>query len=133
RCEDSSRSARSNRRAKLDRSDCADTSGSQHPRKDGWSDRQRHQGAKNGYRVVKLSASDPMWRDDEELIGLMRQRFFSAVIGDVLDSLGLLHQFLPPSIQPLRDDMIVAGRVMPVVGQDLPPCEGGSAPSTPFG
>lgn len=28
--------------------------------------------------------------------------------------MGLLHQFLPPSLRPLRDDMVVFGRAMPV-------------------
>jgi hypothetical protein len=37
------------------------------------------------------------------------------VIGDTLDRLGRRHQFLPPEIQPLRDDMVVVGRAMPVL------------------
>ncbi len=34
-------------------------------------------------------------------------------------SLGLRHQFLPPAIQPLRDDMAVIGRAMPVLEADV--------------
>lgn len=60
-----------------------------------------------------------MWADDPELFALMRQRLFTAVVGDILDELGLLHQFLPPSMRPLHDDMIVAGRAMPVLEADL--------------
>ena len=70
-----------------------------------------------------------MWRDDDELFGLMRTKLFTAVVGDILDSLGLLHQFLPRTIQPLRDDMIVAGRAMPVLDVDGPEEPG----SKPFG
>jgi 4-hydroxy-4-methyl-2-oxoglutarate aldolase len=58
------------------------------------------------------------WKSDDELFELMRLKLFSAVIGDVLDTMGLLHQFLPPRIQPLRDDMIVVGRAMPVLSAD---------------
>jgi regulator of RNase E activity RraA len=61
----------------------------------------------------------PTWKDDLELFALMRQELFSAVVGDVLDGLGLLHQFLPPHIQPLRDDMVVLGRAMPVLEADF--------------
>jgi regulator of RNase E activity RraA len=59
-----------------------------------------------------------MWHDDEELFAMMRQKLFTAVVGDVMDKLGLLHQFLPPSIRPLRDDMVVLGRAMPVLEVD---------------
>lgn len=59
-----------------------------------------------------------MWQDDNELFKLMLQELFTAVVGDVLDKLKLFHQFLPPNIQPLRDDMIVVGRAMPVLDVD---------------
>lgn len=68
------------------------------------------------------------WTDDQELFGLMRSRLFTAVVGDILDEMGLLDQFLPPAIRPLHDDMVLAGRAMPVVEQDLE----GSA-EKPFG
>ena len=58
-------------------------------------------------------------QSDPELFDLMRRRLYSAVIGDVLDSLGYLHQFLPPQIQPLRHDMRVVGRAMPVLEVDI--------------
>ena len=56
-----------------------------------------------------------MWNNDDELFTLMRTRLFPAVVGDVLDTMGLLKQFLSPSIRPLRSDMVVAGRAMPVL------------------
>ena len=56
-----------------------------------------------------------MWQDDTELFALMRAKLFPAVIGDILDTMGLLHQFLPPTIRALRSDMVVVGRAMPVL------------------
>lgn len=58
------------------------------------------------------------WKSDEALFALMREGLYSAVIGDILDLGGMTHQFLPPKIQPLRDDMVVAGRAMPVLEAD---------------
>ncbi len=63
--------------------------------------------------------------NDDELLALCRNELFSAVIGDVMDLMGYTHQFLPPQVQPLRDDMIVAGRAMPVLEADD---EGGEGP-----
>lgn len=56
-----------------------------------------------------------MWKDDDELFALMRSRLFPAVVGDILDTMGLLHQFLSPGIRALRSDMVVCGRAMPVL------------------
>ena len=36
-----------------------------------------------------------------------------------MDAMGYIHQFLPPEIQPLRDDMVVLGRAMPVLEEDI--------------
>jgi regulator of RNase E activity RraA len=69
-----------------------------------------------------------MWRDDSELFAMAGAKLFSAVIGDVMDSLGLLNQFLPPQIQPLRNDMVVFGRSMPVLERDTD-----QPPTRPFG
>jgi len=59
------------------------------------------------------------YQDDHELLQLMKRELFSAVIGDVLDKMGRLHQFLPPKIKPLRPDMVVAGRAMTVLEADV--------------
>ncbi len=56
-----------------------------------------------------------MWRDEDELFGLMREKLFPAVVGDILDQMGFLKQFLKPQIRPLRADMVVCGRAMPVL------------------
>ena len=60
-----------------------------------------------------------IWKSDEELFALAKQELFTAVVGDVMDKMGLLHQFLPPRLQPLRDDMVAIGRAMPVLECDI--------------
>ena len=59
------------------------------------------------------------WSNDEELFGLARRELFTAVVGDIMDQMGYLRQFLPPAIQPLRDDMVVIGRAMTVLEADV--------------
>ncbi|MCY3918154.1 MAG: RraA family protein [Chloroflexi bacterium] len=59
------------------------------------------------------------WKDDLELFALARRELFTAVVGDVMDKLGFLHQFLPPRIGPLRPDMVVIGRAMTVLEADV--------------
>jgi regulator of RNase E activity RraA len=65
------------------------------------------------------------WKSDEELFALSRSELYTAVVGDIMDILGHKRQFLPASIQPLRDDMVVIGRAMPVLEMDD---EGGEGP-----
>jgi regulator of RNase E activity RraA len=60
-----------------------------------------------------------LWNSDEELFALAKRELFTAVVGDVMDKMGLLHQFLPPRLQPLRDDMVALGRAMPVLEADV--------------
>jgi regulator of RNase E activity RraA len=57
--------------------------------------------------------------DDGALFASMRAHLFTAVVGDVLDKMGYLHQFLPPELRPLRDDMVAIGRAMPVLEADF--------------
>jgi regulator of RNase E activity RraA len=60
-----------------------------------------------------------LWNSDEELFSLIRQELFTCVTGDVMDKMGLRHQFLPPQIRPLRPDMVLIGRAMPVLAVDV--------------
>ncbi len=60
-----------------------------------------------------------LWNSDEELFALAKRELFTAVVGDVMDKMGLLHQFLPPRLQPLRDDMVALGRALPVLEADV--------------
>jgi len=57
--------------------------------------------------------------DDDQLFQLMKTQLFSAVIGDIMDKLGFLNQFLSPKVQPLREHMLIAGRAMPVLEADV--------------
>jgi regulator of RNase E activity RraA len=61
----------------------------------------------------------PIWNNDSDLFSLIRSELFTCVVGDVMDKLDLQHQFLPPAIRPLRNDMVVVGRAMPVLSVDV--------------
>lgn len=46
-------------------------------------------------------------------------RLYTPVLGDILDALGYEHQFLPQPIHPMREQMKVMGRAMPVLMIDV--------------
>jgi regulator of RNase E activity RraA len=77
------------------------------------------------------------WGSDEELFDTFRRDLFTAVVGDVMDTMRLLRQFLPPQIKPLRNDMVVIGRALTVLEADVfvEPHDPGSTDfvSEPFG
>lgn len=60
-----------------------------------------------------------MWKDDNELFKICREEIFPALVGDILDKLGYRHQFLSPSVKPIRKDMVTIGRAMPVLEADV--------------
>ena len=60
-----------------------------------------------------------LWKSDDELFSIIQRELFTCVVGDVMDKIDLQHQFLPPQIQPLRQDMVVIGRAMPVLSVDV--------------
>ena len=60
-----------------------------------------------------------LWKNDDELFALVRRELFTCVVGDVMDKLQLLHQFLPPQIHPLHGEMVTVGRAMPVLSTDV--------------
>lgn len=59
------------------------------------------------------------WKSDSDLFGLCFRELYTPVVGDILDDLGYSHQFLPQPIQPLCEEMKLAGRAMPVVMIDV--------------
>lgn len=59
------------------------------------------------------------WKNDKELFSLMRTHLYTAVVGDILDQMQQYHQFLPQEIQPMQEDMVIAGRAMTVLEQDV--------------
>ena len=54
-----------------------------------------------------------------DILTTLRTRLFSAVVGDVMDELGLRRQFLPAEIRPLSPQTVLAGIAMPVVEEDI--------------
>jgi len=60
-----------------------------------------------------------LWNTEDELFAFARKELFAAVIGDVMDKLGLQHQFLPPRIRPLSPEMVVVGKAMTVLEADV--------------
>jgi regulator of RNase E activity RraA len=60
-----------------------------------------------------------LWNCDEELFAIAQRELFTCVVGDVMDRLRLVHQFLPPQIRPLQQDMVLIGRAMPVLSGDV--------------
>ena len=59
------------------------------------------------------------WKNDKELFALMKTYLYTAVVGDIMDEIGLQNQFLPQRIRPLKENMILAGRAMTVLESDL--------------
>lgn len=80
---------------------------------------------------------DTYWETDKELFAIVREELYTAVVGDIMDKLGYLHQFLPPQVQPLRDDMFLVGRAMTVLEadcfEDLPGHSNNPVMKQPFG
>ena len=91
-----------------------------------------HRARPDERQTLRRSASDrfnlTMPLADPGRFALLRDRLFTAVVGDILDREGRWHQFLPQPIKPLNPTYRVVGRAMPVVIEDV------SGPqSRPFG
>lgn len=59
------------------------------------------------------------WHNETELFQMMKEMLYTPVVGDILDGMGYVHQFLPADIHPLNADMKLAGRAMPVLMIDV--------------
>jgi regulator of RNase E activity RraA len=64
--------------------------------------------------------------NDHDLFATIRDRLFTAVIGDVMDLAGMRQQCLPPEIRPIGPDMVLVGRAMPVQVADVQPDDAGA-------
>lgn len=42
-----------------------------------------------------------MWKDENEMFALIKEKLYTPVVGDILDQMGYNHQFLPAPIRPL--------------------------------
>lgn len=60
----------------------------------------------------------PEWKNDAELFRLYRNTLYTPVVGDILDTLGFVHQFLPQEIQNQTMYKLV-GWAMPVLMIDV--------------
>lgn len=54
-----------------------------------------------------------------ELLSLMRKELYTPVVGDILDSHGYFHCFLPQEVRPMAPEMRLAGIAMPVLMMDV--------------
>jgi regulator of RNase E activity RraA len=70
---------------------------------------------------------------DDVVFASLRDKLFTAVVGDVLDKMGWRRQFLPQAIGPLKPDMTVVGRAMPVLEADIFDESSRSPGAKPFG
>lgn len=55
---------------------------------------------------------------DAALFSILKKHLSTALVGDILDTMGYHKQFLPPTITPLKPDMKITGRAMPVQEAD---------------
>jgi len=76
-----------------------------------------------------------LWKTDEELFQIVKKELYTAVVGDIMDKLGYLHQFLTSQIKPLNQPMFLVGRAMTVLEADMFGEEGNKNPvlKKPFG
>lgn len=42
-----------------------------------------------------------MWKDENEMFALIKEKLYTPVVGDIFDQMGYNHQFLPAPIRPL--------------------------------
>ena len=56
---------------------------------------------------------------EERLLAQIREELYTPVVGDIMDQMGLCHQFLPQAVGPLAPGMKVAGFAMPVLMIDV--------------
>ena len=73
------------------------------------------------------------WNNEDELFNLIRRELFTAVIGDIMDKHGYIHQFLSARIRPLNKKMITVGRSMTVLEVDIEKINGSPIIDKPFG
>ena len=66
-----------------------------------------------------MSRKLKQWTDDETVYALVRKELYTPVVGDVLDALGRYHQVLPVEIQPMKENMVIVGRVMSALMIDV--------------
>ncbi len=66
-----------------------------------------------------MTTSTTSTSTDLEMFDVLKSKLFTAVVGDILDQMGLRRQFLPPGLSPLQPGAKIAGRAMPVLEADV--------------
>jgi len=56
---------------------------------------------------------------DTEMFDTMRDKLYTSVISDVVDSLGARNQGMRPNVRPIYEDATVVGRAYPVLTADV--------------
>ncbi len=64
-------------------------------------------------------STNETWQDDNELFSLIKDKLFTAVIGDVMDVMGYQQQFLPAIIKSVQEQPLLVGRAMTVLEADV--------------
>lgn len=59
-----------------------------------------------------------MWKNDDEMFALMKEKLYTPVVGDILDQMGYKHQFLPASHRPLAAQVPTAPYILPGEEED---------------
>lgn len=59
-----------------------------------------------------------MHSEERQFFEKIKNNLSTALLGDVMDAIGLQNQFLNPRLQPLEKQMRIAGRAMPVLEAD---------------
>ncbi|MBB6215325.1 regulator of RNase E activity RraA [Anaerosolibacter carboniphilus] len=60
-----------------------------------------------------------IWKNEDEMFALMKEKLYTPVVGDILDVMGYTHQFMPQYIRPLQNDMKIAGKACTVLEHDV--------------
>ena len=67
----------------------------------------------------KENGVNGMKTEEKQLFEQIKKELYTPVVGDILDTLGYYHQFLPQPIQPAKEEMKLVGRAMPVLMIDV--------------
>lgn len=59
------------------------------------------------------------FKNASEMLETIKRELYTPVVGDILDTMGLYHQFLPQAVRPLDNSMKVAGFAMSVLMIDV--------------
>lgn len=58
-------------------------------------------------------------QNQKKILDTIKKELYTPVVGDIMDQMGLYHQFLPQPIRPLKNDIKLAGYAMPALMIDV--------------